>query len=292
VQALGVRRTISLGETRVTDLAFAPDALDANRNGQLTPEQVETVRNSIDNKHRGITGLVAAAAERAASPRGRDLAEGRVESVEGPFRKRWWQNYGRIAGANYRFVIETRETGKKEYVCWPDMYEWAPDWGTMRLYYLPRSKLVVNVENLSTGEATPQAIKEANENYAAAREEHDSVAKAEALAQLGGVEQAFERAVPEDAASLDMHSDTASLAKAIVGSWESPFGELTFSHDGTVSAEMGDGTNFEGTWSVDAAGHLHADVMGNAMDAEAAIRGDEMTLRMDDQAVILRRLPK
>jgi hypothetical protein len=289
VRTLGIRRTISLGGTRVTDRTFAPDALDANRSGQLTPKQAETIRTSIDSKHSGITGLVAAAAERAASPRGRDLAEGRVESVEGPFRKRWWQNYGRIAGANYRFVIETREAGRQEYVCWHDMYEWAPYAGTMRLYYLPRSKVVVNVENLSTGEATPEAIKQANENYAAAREEHDKVARAEALAQLGGVAQAFEHAVPEDAASLDMHADTASLAEAIVGSWKSPFGDLTFRDDGTVSAQMGDGANFTGNWSVDAAGHLHADVMGTAMDAEAAIRGDEMTLRMDDQALVLRR---
>jgi hypothetical protein len=273
----------------VTDLVFTPDALDANRRGQLTPEQAKAVRNSIDNKHSGVTGLVAAAAERAASPRGRDLAEGRVESVEGPFRKRWWQNPGRIAGAHYRFVIETRETGKQEYVCWGDMYEWAPYAGTMRLYYLPRSKLVINVENLSTGEATPQAFQQASDDYQAAREEGDKVAKAEALAEVGGVAQAFERAVPEDAASLDMHSDTGSLAEAIVGSWKSPFGDLTFREDGIVSARMGDGSNFEGKWSVDAAGHLHADIMGTAMDAEAALKGDQLTLRMDDQALILQR---
>jgi hypothetical protein len=212
-----------------------------------------------------------------------------VESVEGPFSKRWWQNYGRIPGANYRFVITTREAGKQEYVCWHDMYEWAPYAGTMRLYYLPRSKLVVNVENLSTGEATPEAIQQASDDYQAARTQGDKVAKAEALAELGGVEQAFERAVPEDAASLDMHSDTGSLAKAIVGSWNSPFGELTFGNDGIVSARMGDGSSFEGTWSVDAAGHLHADIMGTAMDAEAALKGDQLTLRMDDQALILQR---
>ena len=94
--------------------------------------------------------------------------------------------------------------------------------------------------------------------------------EAETLAQLGGVAQAFEHALPEDAASLDMHADTASLAEAIVGSWKSPFGDLTFRDDGTVSAHMGDGANFTGNWSVDAAGHLHADVMGTAMDAEAA----------------------
>ena len=273
----------------MTDLVFTPDALDANRRGELTPEQAKAVRNSIDNKHSGITGLVAAAAERAASPRGRDLAEGRVESVEGPFRKRWWQNYGRIPGANYRFVIETRETGRQEYVCWRDMYEWAPHAGTMRLYYLPRSRLVINVENLSTGEATLEAIQQASGNYQAARKEGDNVAKAEALAELGGGAQAFERAVPEDAASLDMHSDSGSLAEAIVGSWKSPFGELTFREDGVVRARMGDGSNFEGKWSVDAAGHLHADIMGTAMDAEAALKGDQLTLRMDDQALILRR---
>jgi hypothetical protein len=270
-------------------MVFTPDALDANRSGQLTPKQAEVVRNSIDNKHSGITGVVAAAAERAASPRGRDLAEGRVESVEGPFSKRWWQNYGRIPGANYRFVITTREAGKREYVCWRDMYEWAPYAGTMRLYYLPRSKLVVNVENLSTGEATPEAFQQAADNYQTARQEGDKVAKAEALAEIGGVAQAFERAVPEDAASLDMHSDTGSLAEAIVGSWKSPFGDLTFREDGTVSARMGDGSNFDGKWSVDPAGHLHADIMGTAMDAEAALKGDELTLRMDGQALILQR---
>ena len=159
----------------------------------------------------------------------------------------------------------------------------------MRLYYLPRSKLVVNMENLSTGEATPEAIQQASDDYQAARTGGDKVAKAEALAELGGVAQAFERAVPEDAASLDMHSDTGSLAEAIVGSWKSPFGDLTFREDGIVSARMGDGSSFEGKWSVDAAGHLHAEVMGTAMDAEAALKGDQLTLRMDDQAVILQR---
>jgi hypothetical protein len=273
----------------VTDPVFTPDALDANRRGELTPEQAQSVRKGIDDKHIGITGRVAAAAERAASPRGRDLAEGRVESVEGPCRKRWFQNNDLIARPHYRFVIETRETGKQEYVCWRDMYEWAPQAGTMRLYYLPRSKLVVNVENLSTGEATPEAFQQASEDYQAANEAGDKAAKAEALAEIGGVAQAFERAVPEDAASLDMRSDTGSLAEAIVGSWKSPFGDLTFGKDGIVSARMGNGSNFEGKWSVDAAGHLHADIMGTAMDAEAALQGDQLTLRMDGQALILQR---
>lgn len=274
----------------MTNLAFAPDALDANRAGKLSPKQAEVIRNSIDNKHYGITGLVAATVERAASPRGRDLAEGRVDSVEGPFSKRSWQNYGRIAGVNYRFVIVTREAGRQEYVCWGDMYDWAPDAGTMRLYYLPRSKVVVNVENLSTGEATPEAIQRANDNYRAARRDHDAVAEAEARAEMGGVVQAFEHAVPDDAASLDMHSDAGSLAEAIVGSWKSPFGDLTFRDDGIVSARMVDGSNFRGSWSVDADGKLNADIMGNAMVAEAALNGDELKLRMDDQALVLQRI--
>ena len=274
----------------MTNLAFAPDALDANRAGQLSPKQAEVIRNSIDNKHYGITGFVAASVERAASPRGRDLAEGRVESVEGAFSKRWWQNYGRIAGANYRFVIVTREAGRQEYVCWGDMYDWAPDAGTMRLYYLPRSKVVVNVENLSTGEATVEAIQRANDNYRAARRDHDEVAEAEARAEMGGVVQAFEHAVPDDAASLDMHSDTGSLGEAIVGSWKSPFGDLTFRDGGIVSVRMADGSDFQGSWSVDADGKLHADIMGNPMVAEAALNGDELTLRMDDQALVLQRI--
>ncbi len=198
-------------------------------------------------------------------------------------------NYDLMARTNYRLVIETRETGKQEYVCWRDMYEWAPHAGTMRLYYLPRSKFVVNLENLSTGDATPEAFQQASEDYQAANEAGDKAAKAEALAEIGGVAQAFERAVPEDAASLDMQSDTRSLAKAIVGSWKSPFGDLTFGPDGIVSARMGNGANFEGQWSVDAAGHLHADIMGTPMDAEAALKGDELTLRMDGQALILQR---
>jgi hypothetical protein len=62
---------------------FSAEALDANRNGQLSGGQRREIQAGLDRKHSRLTGLVG----RAFDPLAKDLQAGYVESIEGAIRK-------------------------------------------------------------------------------------------------------------------------------------------------------------------------------------------------------------
>jgi hypothetical protein len=193
----------------------------------------------------------------------------------------------------YRIQVANREAGNREFRCSREIYEFAPDAGMVRLYYLPRSPWVVNLELLpdapagnALGEEGPaQAVA----SWAAARKAHDEVGTAEALAQIAALRREQESAVPDAKPATGLPADPRALAEAIIGTWESPFLNVSLRQDGTFAARLPDGSDHQGQWSVDTSGRLHANVMGSPIVADASVDADELTLVLDDQALKLRR---
>jgi hypothetical protein len=236
------------GWPRMSGAVFSAEALDANRNGQLSAGQRRELQAGLGRKHSGLTGLVG----RALDPLAKDLQAGCVESIEGAIRKRPPQSmYGGTAPIAYRYrvLVANREVGSQEFRCSREIYEFAPDAGMVRLFYLPRSPWVVNLELLSAAPA----------GNATARP------------------------------STKLPVDPRALAEAIIGTWESPFLNVSLGRDGTFAARLLDGSHHQGRWSVDASGRLHADMMGSPMVADAWVDAGELTLVLDDQALKLRR---
>ena len=125
----------------------------------------------------------------------------------------------------------------------PGVYRAAPDAGIVRLYYLPASRHVVNLERLP------------------------------------------DRTLAEGAIA----SPLEAIAEAILGRWQSGAVSPSFASDGTVAVTLPDGQERRGSWSVDPAGHLHADVAGVAEVGEAWVVGDTLTVLRDGAALTFHR---
>jgi hypothetical protein len=204
-----------------------------------------------------------------------DLASGSVETVEGAVlkdtrsgkRDEWF--YLNVAGK--RFEVPH------------SVYQAAPEAGYVRVYFLPRSKTVVNLEHLATpplpaGTAgSPAGIAQA---ALASFGSHDLNQRAEAMAQMAELKASMEQglvpaATPPDPAARDPRP----LAEAIVGTWRAgPIG-LTFGSDGSLTTAMPAGHDLAGRWSVDRGGQLHAQIAGRDLTGEAWVAGDTLTIK-------------
>jgi hypothetical protein len=72
-----------------------------------------------------------------------DLREGRIEIVEGPIRKRRVTGGGSMTRTRCYLVA-----GGRQFECSSGQYDRAPETGAVRLFVLPRSRKVVNLEPL------------------------------------------------------------------------------------------------------------------------------------------------
>jgi hypothetical protein len=59
-----------------------------------------------------------------------------------------------------------------------------------------------------------------------------------------------------------------AVAVVVIGSWTSSFGRVTFCANGTFTVRLGDGSEHCGSWSADADGVVHAEVIGTALKSE------------------------
>src|SRR5512141_1614082 len=86
-------------------------------------------------------------------PLAADLRAGRVENVEGAVAKARSYAGGRTVNELYHVDVEG-----KRFVVHQRTYEAVPDAGIIRLFYLPRSRKVVNVEQLPDRPVAPGAL--------------------------------------------------------------------------------------------------------------------------------------
>lgn len=208
-----------------------------------------------------------------------DVRAARVESVEGAITKFSRTTSGGRGSSTTSFFIDVNHVRME---AWRSQYDAAPEAGYVRIYYLPKTHRVVNLERLPdppVGEVTPDSARAMEQGVAAAFHSHDEVAAAEARAQMAAMASQFkaqmqQAAVPPPPAQLDARP----LAEAIIGSWSSPFMSVTFAADGTATSTAPNGRQTSGRWSVDAQGHLHATIAGHDNAGEAWVTGTTLTI--------------
>jgi hypothetical protein len=218
-----------------------------------------------------------------------DVRTGRVESIDGAITKRVVHTDSRgSSSASYFFDV-----AGKSFETFHQSYEAAPEAGYVRLFYLPRSHRVVNLQLMpgpATPELTPASVQAMTQNLAAGAHAHSEVAMAEARAQMAAMAAQFQSqaqaaAVPPPASQLD----SRPLGDAIIGTWSNPFMTVSFAPDGTATQTMMNGRQMSGRWSVDAQGQLHAGLAGHDDAAAAWIAGDTLTISMGKMALAFQR---
>ena len=206
-----------------------------------------------------------------------DVRSGKVEMVEGAVGKRRVSSNGSISSFYYLTVAG------KSFSVGIATYEATPEAGIVRLYYLPRSHKVVNLERMPDRPVPDGALSSPAQligTLASAMRSHDSVQANEARAELEAVKDKF--AAMATPPSADQR-DPRPLQQAILGTWQMGPMSMTFMPDGTMVATIPNGVRRQGRWSIGADGKLHADATGTDQAAEAWVSGDMLTLS-DGQA--------
>lgn len=222
-----------------------------------------------------------------------DLRSGRVESVEGAITKTTVMSSSRgSSSTSYYFTV----SGKRVRV-WRDAYRAAPEAGMVKIYYLPHSHELVNMERLADTGLSPDAMKSpeaVKEILVQAFHSHDPNQAAVARAHLATMEDAMKAAITTGAPPPGAGSDPRPLAQAIVGSWSNAMMNVSFAPDGTLNAEipgMPGARPRTGRWSVDSSGHLVSDLMGGGpVPTDAWVTGDELRVNLGNRGVTFRRV--
>lgn len=218
--SVSARATAQATAASVCESALSPSALTANRNGRLTDEQARLWDQIAQNRRKQfhlaavwdavIGGLLVSAhgpsskaAARialglgalAAAPAiylwpnrsalAADVRSGTVLSIDGAVAKR------RVSGHTISFYY--LDVAGRRFEISRHGYDAAPDAGLLRVYFLPRSRRVVNWERLPDPAvpAGPGAAWQVLDQLAAARRRHDPTAVAEARARLAALMNAI-----------------------------------------------------------------------------------------------------
>jgi hypothetical protein len=214
----------------------------------------------------------------------RDVRDGRVLSVEGPVTTDRVQTPDGPGMTHYYLLVSDGR-----YECSPQAIDLVGVGGVFRVYFLPRSHRVVNLERLADVPIPAGVL----DDPAAMLKElpsalgiHGHERQAETLARVAAIQHAMTTtATPPPADQLDQRP----LTEAIIGSWRGLMGSVTFGADGSASATLG-GTQMAGRWSIGDDGKLHLDGMGQEMVAGAWVAGDTLTLELDGSAMPFQRV--
>ena len=225
-------------------------------------------------------------------PLAADLRAGRVDSVEGAVAKSLGYTSGRSVSQTY-----FAEVDGKRFTIHQRTYEALPAAGIVRLFYLPRSRRVVNFEQLPDRPLAPEAVAALSSPAGAlgmavsALTKRDPRERAEAMASMAAFGHAVQAEMgPADATPPPADQrDPRPLAEAIVGTWRMGPATVTFIPDGTATIDMA-GIERKGPWSVGADGRLHSPAMGRDAAAEAWVSGDTLTIRADDRSMAFHRV--
>jgi len=216
----------------------------------------------------------------------RDLRAGRVVSVEGAVGKHTYS--GRTTSFDYV------DLGGRSYEVGRSVYEFTPEAGYVRLYVLPRSHKVVNMELLPdrplpagmTG--SPAQVMSL---LGASLRSHDRVQAAEARAEMATLANSFKvDEVRNPTPPPADQRDPRPLAQALLGTWQTGPLSIAFMPDGTVVATLPTGQKRQGHWSIGADGRLHSDAIGQGITADAWVTGDTLTISENGDGLAYRRV--
>lgn len=296
---------------------FPSDALDANRAGELTDAQrvwLTAVARRVGKNGRGNAGIMmivaviaVVGAQRAirvgpassaalaivaaivllavaaisiarsltaGRPLKRDLAHPQVRSIEGAIGKQLGSYIGRYSRRPHYIDV-----GDERFQVSKDTYDAAPDAGFVRVYYLPLSRRIVNLERVADrqfpGGVSPEdLIRSVGAAVGADRRRQMN----ELRADVAGLKQFAESAFAPTPLPAPSERDPRPLGESILGSWSNGLMTVTFASDGSVTARLVNGFERNGRWSVDASGRLHADVTGQEQAAAAWVTGDRLVI--------------
>ena len=206
-----------------------------------------------------------------------DLSDGTVQSVDGAILKR--------SRSTRSSEILTIQVAGQNFDVGRSVYQYAPEAGFVRVYYLPRSHQVVNLELLPDRPLpaglldSPAALAQA---AIAALRSHDPSQRAELMAEMATARKTF--IAPAGGTAPVVGGDPRPLAEAIVGTWQTGPIKVTFNAGGTMTTNLPGGVGRDGQWSVDAAGQLHAQIGGQDEAGKAWVAGDVLTVTMGGEA--------
>lgn len=208
-------------------------------------------------------------------PLTRDVRTGSVMAVEGAFEKRVLNSSGRSSSTSYSMSLAGKTFDVSSAV-----YHAAPEAGIVRLFYLPTSRTVVNLEPLPDRPLPAGALDapmQAIASVMAGLRSHDATQRADAKATMAAMEHAFQGGQTRGVMPPPDQRDSRPLADAILGSWRMGPMTITFAADGTAVAGAA-GRAEHGHWSVDADGRLRFSAGGAEQVADAWIAGDTLTI--------------
>ena len=302
----------------MTANAFYPEALEANRRGELTDVQARNFgawsrdrrKSALSSAALFVAGAVligffaspsAPVATRVlitfaslsiatflvvraagSDPLARDVKQRQVQSVEGAIGKR-----GPIGGRVSTYFLDV---GDRTFQVSRGTFAAAPDAGWVRLYFLPRSRKIVNLERLKTDAPVRETSMEdlATTLRSAMQWSHRREAN-EARAELANIGDALTASIAKAAASPPGARDSRPLGEAIVGTWSNGVMKVMFSADSTVTTNIF-GAQRTGHWSVDHAGRLRTDITGSEGSVDAWVAGNELTIALDENGITFTRV--
>jgi len=213
----------------------------------------------------------------------RDLHESRVESVEGAIGKRRTS-----AGRTSTYYLEV---GDRSFTVGASVYHDAPDAGWVRVYYLPLSKKIVNLERIPNASPAPAMTRDGLVGALRATLSGNRRKANEARAGIASVGETLKAAFDGSPEPASLQSrDPRPLDQAILGTWTNPLIRVTFSENGLATVHMFGGDK-NGRWSVDADGKLRAGIMGHEQSVDAWVAGDSLTIVADGRAMTFTRAP-
>ena len=212
----------------------------------------------------------------------RDLRGGKVETIEGAIGKDTYTSNNSHSSMTTYYL----EVGRRRLDVAERTYEAAPDAGYVRVYALPRTHRVVNLEKLpdpavqvpDAASAPGFAVRELR-SMAAGWLTGDYAKTNEARAQMEAMGHAFEAQMAANATPPPLADrDPRPLAEAILGKWQTPMMSVAFNPDGTLVATLPGGRQEQGHWSIGPDGKLHAKGVGDNEAADAWVAGDTLTV--------------
>jgi len=217
-----------------------------------------------------------------------DMRSGRVEMIEGAIGKR---SEDSDIGRTRRLLYYLDVAGRSFEVD-GGTYHAAPDVGIVRLYVLPRSHVIVNLERMPDRPLPAGALASPDEAVRAAiasMRSQDPTRAAEARAELDSLRKAMTPEPPSVATppAADQR-DPRPLAEAILGTWQMGPLTISFLPDGTTVATVPGGRQIHGRWSIGPDGRLHTNT-GRDQAFDAWVAGDLLTISENGQAMAYRR---
>jgi hypothetical protein len=268
--------------------AFLPEALTDNAAGQLTDAQ-RSMFTHAGWQMRLLPTITG------------DLRKGEVRWVEGGIRKTrpLDMSQSTTTSSTPKYALEVG--GESFDVPSHTVWDAVPEVGYFRLYYLPRSRMAINLERLpdppvdasdpqdvirAAWQAVGAALRPGIRNRDLARKA-DSAAHADAMLRAAMTQG-------QSGADSTVETGTGSVTEAgLVGTWRSVFVTVDVRPDGTLTLTAATQPPQTGRWHLDSAARLHLLLDGAAQTEEmittVSLAGSRLNVELFGQTITLER---